>query len=187
LSRIFGDALALTAKKYGPIEVILPTLPHLRDEIGRATKEWQIQPRVITGEQEKWEAFSLATGALAASGTVTLELALCGVPHVAAYRVPMVEAALMRAVMRVHPVIRNRSVVLANLVLGRNVVPEFLQGQCTPQNLAAALGSILENGPARREQIEAFKQLDGILQTGDARPSERGARAILDLVAERRK
>ena len=75
--------------------------------------------------------------------------------------------------------------ILANLVLGEMVVPEFLQTQCTAANLARALADILDDTPARRRQQEAFRRLDAILGSHDAAPSERAARAVLDLLARR--
>src|SRR6202030_4591486 len=95
-------------------------------------------------------AFRIAHAALAKSGTVTLELALAGVPMVTAYKVGAVEAWIMRRAIKVN------SVILANLVVGENVVPEFLQEECTPAKLASALRDILSDSPLRRRQTEAF-------------------------------
>jgi lipid-A-disaccharide synthase len=104
---------------------------------------------------------------------VTLELALAAVPTVAAYRVPYVEYLLARRLIRVP------SVILANLVLGENVVPELLQHDCTPDRLAGALAPLLRDTPERRRQLAAFERLDAIMQVGRASPSERAA----DIVA----
>ena len=180
LGSIFGDALEQAAARYGPLEVALPTLPHLVDEIAAATVRWRQRPRIIVDEAEKYAAFRRARAALAASGTVTLELALAGVPHVVAYRLPLAEGLIARMVLRVP------TVVLANLVLGEMLVPQFLQTACTPANLAVALTDILEDTQARRRQLEGFKRLDGVLGTGDVMPSARAAQAVLDLLAERR-
>ena len=108
----------------------------------------------MIGEQEKRAAFRIARAALAKSGTVTLELALAGVPMVTAYRVGAVEAWIMR---RADPV---KSVILANLVIGENVVPEFLQEDCTPEKLSPALREVLDDTPLRRRQLEAFARID---------------------------
>ena len=106
----------------------------------------------MIGEQDKRAAFRIARAALAKSGTVTLELALSGVPMVTAYRVGGAEAfILLRA-------IKVQSVILANLVLGENVVPEFLQQDCTPDNLARALRPLLGDTPERRAAARGFRQ-----------------------------
>ena len=101
-----------------------------------------MQPRVVIGEQEKRAAFRIAHAALAKSGTVTLELALAGVPMVTAYRTGSVEAWILRRAIKVN------SVILANLVIGDNVVPEFLQEDCTPEKLAQALREVLGDSAA---------------------------------------
>jgi lipid-A-disaccharide synthase len=133
---------------------------------------------VVTRDNEKFGAFRRARAALAASGTVTLELALAGIPHVAAYRIPTWEGWIMRAVAQVN------SVILPNLILGENVVPELLQNRCTALNLANALIEVLDDDTMRRRQIEAFNRLDAILEVGDTPPSERAARAVLDLLKQ---
>ena len=104
---------------------------------------------------EKDQAFRIATAALAKSGTVTLELALAGVPMVAAYKVSRIEAATLgRRIMR-----RLSLIILANIVLGENVVPEFLQKSCTAAKLAGALAPLLEDSTARQSQSRRSRAL----------------------------
>ena len=136
-------------------------------------KNWPVQPRVIVGEEEKRAAFRIARAALVKSGTATLELAIAGVPMVAAYKGGNIEAWVLRRAIRVS------SVILANLVIGDNVVPEFLQEDCTPDKLTPALRDILSDSPARRQQIEAFAKLDAIMSTGNQPPSVRAADIVL--------
>ena len=88
LGPIFGAALEQAAQRNGPFDVVLPTLPHLADDIAAVTAQWKVRPRIVVSEADKHAAFRRARAALAASGTVTLELALAGIPHVAAYRIP---------------------------------------------------------------------------------------------------
>jgi lipid-A-disaccharide synthase len=180
LGGIFRDALEQASARYGPLEMALPTLPHLADEIAAITARWRQQPRIIIDETEKYAAFRRARAAIAASGTVTLELALAGVPHVVAYRLPVAEGLIARMMVRVP------TVVLTNLVLGEMLVPQFLQTACTPANLAVALADVIDDTRARRRQLEGFRRLDDVLGTGDVMPSERAAHAVLDLLAERR-
>jgi lipid-A-disaccharide synthase len=180
LGPVFGKALEMAANRYGHFDVVLPTLPHLTEEIAAVTSRWSIRPRIVTDEAEKYAAFRAARAAIAASGTVTLELALAGIPHVAAYRISLIEGLIARMVLRVS------TVILPNLVLGEIVVPEFLQTKCTPANLAESLTEILGDTPARRRQQEAFGRIDAILGAHDKPPSERAAAAVLDLLARRR-
>jgi lipid-A-disaccharide synthase len=175
LLTIFARAVALTAQRVGPFEPVLPTLPHLAERLRAATAAWPVRPRIIVEAGEKDAAFRVARAALAKSGTVTLELAVAGVPMVTAYKISALEAFVARRVIRVP------SVILANLVLGENVVPEFLQDACTPERLADALVPLIENTPERRRQVDAFANLDAIMQIGTLVPSARAAEIVLAL------
>ncbi len=175
---IFGDAIARTAARVGPIEVVLPTLPQLATQVREAVAGWAVTPRIVVEPAEKWAAFRTARAALAASGTVTLELALAGVPTVAGYRLSLVEELVAWLVgLRA----RLASVILANLVLGENDIPEFLQRDCTPQRLADALVPLLSDTPQRLRQVEAFSRLDRIMAPGAAVPSAMAAATVLDM------
>ena len=170
---VFGEALARLAAAGVAFEPVLPTMPHLLDVVTEALTTWTVQPRVVIGETEKRAAFRIAHAALAKSGTVTLELALSGVPMVAAYRTGSAEAwILLRA-------IKVSSVILANLVIGDSVVPEFLQQDCTPEKLAAALREVIGDSDLRRKQLEAFANIDQIMSTGNVPPSVRAAEIVL--------
>ena len=95
-------------------------------------------------------------------------------PTVVAYRVPLVEEAVGRLLIKVP------TIVLANLVLGENVMPELLQRQVAPEPLAAALAPLLADTPERRRQVEAFARLDDVMKIGAANPSEAAAQIVLD-------
>ncbi len=170
---IFGETLSRLRDEGVAFELILPTMPHLIEAVSEGIKDWKVAPRIVIGEQEKRAAFRIARAALAKSGTVTLELALAGVPMVTAYRTGAVEAWIVLKAINV------KSVILANLVVGENVVPEFLQQDCTPEKLAPALREVLDDSALRRRQLEAFAGLDKIMTTGDQPPSVRAADIVL--------
>jgi lipid-A-disaccharide synthase len=171
---VFGQAVGRLQQEGVAFELVLPTMPHLQEAVVEAVKSWPIQPQVVIGEQEKRAAFRIAHAALAKSGTVTLELALAGVPMVTAYRTGSVEAWILRRAIKVN------SVILANLVIGENVVPEFLQEDCTPEKLAQALREVLSESGLRRRQVEAFAKIDQIMSTGNQPPSVRAADIVLE-------
>jgi len=177
MAHIFGDAVALVAERAGPLDIVVPAVPRLADRVQAAVANWRVPARIVTGTAEKHAAFRNARAALTKSGTSTLELALAGVPMAAAYKVPLIEELVGRLL------IKAPSAILANLVLGENVVPEFLQRDCTPKNLAAALLPLLADTPQRRRQVEAFARLDGLMAIGQAAPSDRAAAAVLDCAA----
>ncbi|OAF15094.1 lipid-A-disaccharide synthase [Bradyrhizobium neotropicale] len=170
---VFGAALGRLQAEGRAFELMLPTMPHLEATVREGVANWQIKPQIVVGEAERRAAFRIAHAALAKSGTVTLELALSGIPMVTAYRVGAVEAFILRRAIQVS------SVILANLVIGRDVIPEFLQENCTPEKLAQALEEVLTESPLRRQQVEAFAELDTIMSTGNKSPSVLAADIVL--------
>ena len=140
-----------------------------------ATARWEIVPRILVDPADRRAAFRNARAALASSGTVTLELALAGVPAVVAYKRSLFEYLIFR------PLIRVPSIVLANLVLGENVMPELVQHQATPERLAAALAPLLADTPERQAQTSAFARLDAIMDVGGGAPSDKAAEIVLDV------
>jgi lipid-A-disaccharide synthase len=181
---IFGAAIERAAARIGPMELVLPTVHHLVSPVREGIAGWAVRPRVVVEPSEKCAAFRMARAALAASGTVTLELALAGVPSVAAYRVSVIEEIVARLI-RLQA--KLPSVILANLVIGENVIPEFLQRDCTPERLADALVPLLADTAERRRQIEAFRRLDAIMAIGTAAPSSQAAAIILDVARRGRR
>ena len=174
---IFADTVARVGERIGAFEVVVPTVPHLVASIGAATAQWPVRPRIVVETADKHAALRIARAALAKSGTVTLELALAGVPMVAAYKVSAIEYfAVGRGILK-----RLPSVILANLLLGENVVPEFLQHDCTAERLAGALIPLFGDSPERRRQIEAFSRLDAIMEIGSSAPAARAADIVLDM------
>src|SRR5215469_2420439 len=172
---VFGAAVGLARERLGAVEVVLPTVPHLEERVRRDIATWPAAPRVVVEPEEKWAAFRQARAALAASGTVTLELALAGVPTVIAYKVALFEELIIRALIRV------KMAGLANIILDEMVMPELLQRQGTAKNLADALVAIIKDSPQRQRQCEAFARLDAIMEIGRAVPSERAAAAVIAL------
>lgn len=170
---VFGATIGRLQAEGCAFELMLPTMPHLEATIREGLASWPVKPSIVIGENEKRAAFRIAHAALAKSGTVTLELALSGIPMVTAYRVGAVEAFILRRAIRVS------SVILANLVIGREVIPEYLQEDCTPEKLAPALQDVLTDSPMRRQQVEAFAQLDRIMSTGNKSPSVLAADVVL--------
>jgi lipid-A-disaccharide synthase len=176
----FGRTVERIAKSVWPLDIVIPTTPHLQDMVLRETAHWPLRPKIVVKREDRRAAFRNARAALAKSGTVTLELGISGVPMITAYKISGLEAVIARRLIRVP------SVILANLVLGENVVPEFLQTDCTPERLSAALLPLLSDTPERRAQIEAFSRFDELMEIGRAEPAKRAAE-IVENVANRGK
>jgi lipid-A-disaccharide synthase len=178
---VFGETLGRLHAQGVAFELILPTMAHLSEAVEAGVKNWPVQPQIIIGEQDKRAAFRIAHAALVKSGTVTLELALAGVPMVAAYRAGSAEAWVVLSAIRVS------SVILANLVISENVVPEFIQRDCTAEKLTPALREIMIDSPLRRRQAEAFARLDAVMSNGDQPPSVRAADIVLATMRKARR
>ena len=169
----FGETLARLRAQGLDFEPVLPAVPHLLETIRQQTSAWPVPPRIVEGPQAKYAAFRQASAALAASGTVTLELALAGVPMVVAYRVSKLEEQLKYLV-------KVPSIVLPNLILGENVIPELIQDSANPVDLAEALAPLLSPTPARARQEAALARLDTLMVLpDDDTPSARAARIVL--------
>jgi lipid-A-disaccharide synthase len=176
---VFGAAIDILRARSGPFDVMLPTVPHLVERIEAVTSAWSVRPQILLERAEKQAAYRIARAALAKSGTVTLDLAISGVPMIVAYKVSLVEEIVARLAINVP------SIVLANLVLGEVVVPEILQRDCTAKNLADALEPLLRDTPQRQRQLQAFAKLDAIMEIGSAVPSQRAAEVVLSYAANR--
>ncbi len=173
---VFGATVARVSAALPGARFVLPAVFHLASHIGEITAQWPVRPEIVTGEAAKLAAFRSARAALAASGTVTLELALAQVPTVAAYRGANWEAALARRL------ITLPSVILPNLILGRSVVPEFIQEMVTAQALSGYLLAALAEGPARNSQISGFAEVEAIMAAAGASPARNAVSAALALL-----
>jgi lipid-A-disaccharide synthase len=168
----FGEALHLLQRHAGDFEVILPAVDSVRGLIEEGLRTWPLQPHLVSSEADKFASFKLARAALAASGTVTLELALCGTPMVVAYKADPIASSL-RFLLIAH------SVVLPNLILGKNVFPELLNRDCHAEALSQALLPLLQAGPERDEQLTALASVIERVRETDAAPSAKAARIVL--------
>lgn len=176
---IFRETVALIAKSVPGLVTVMPTVPHVAARVKQETESWPTTIHVLESEDDKYAAFDAAGAALAASGTVTTELALAKTPMVVAYRVGALTYVLAK------PLFRLSYFTLVNLLLERRAVPEFLQGAARPEVLAVEVIKLLTDKHAAARQAadldEAARRLGA---EGDA-PSLRAARAIVDFVAKR--
>ena len=139
---------------------------------------WPTPLHILDSEDDKFAAFAAADAGLAASGTVTTELALSGTPMVVGYRLGWLTFTLARRFITV------KFATLGNIILDRAAIPEFIQSDCTGENLAAALLPLLSDTPERRRQIADLGEIGGKLGVGGEEPSLRAARALLAFARE---
>lgn len=171
----FKKAIALLAAEIPGLVCAMPTVGHVAALVRQAAGDWPTPVHVVEGNVEKFAAFDAADAALAASGTVTSELALAKTPMVVGYRVGRVTYELAR-----HFIVAPY-IVLINLVLDRLAVPEFVQSKCEPRTLARALRPLLSDTPERAKQIRDLDEAVREFGAGGEAPSLRAARALLML------
>ena len=169
-----AGAVGLLAQRFPGLRVVVPTVETVAETVTAAVAGWPLPTVVVRGAAEKYDAFAAADAALAASGTVALELALAGLPAVITYKLSPVTAAIGRRLLKV------RYVNLVNILLDRPVVPELLQERCRPAELAAAIGELLADGAAREAQRQGLREALAKLGHGGPSPSRRAARAVLE-------
>jgi lipid-A-disaccharide synthase len=174
---IFGAAIEQLRARERGLHVVVPTVATVASEVATELSHWPVPSTVVRGD-EKYDAFDACNAAVAASGTITLELAVADVPFVTAYRVSRLSAAIARRVIRV------KYATMANILLDRPAVPEFLQEDCTPEKLAEALAALLGDPQVRQAQQAAFAGVRQHLQCNGSPPSERAAAAVLTTIAD---
>ena len=177
---IFRRAVAFLAARYPDLVVALPTTENVHAAVRAGIKAFRVPVILLPVGAEKYDAFAAADAALAASGTVALELAMAKTPSVVAYRVNGLTHALLRRVVRV------KFVHLGNLVLNRRAVPELLQDECTPEKLAAEVARLLDDPAARAAQAASCEEALHALGYGAFSPGLRAADDVLAVIAAHR-
>ncbi|MCR4376838.1 MAG: lipid-A-disaccharide synthase [Rhodospirillales bacterium] len=178
LLAVFGETVAKLAPQFPGLKIVMPSVEHLEVRLRTACATWAA-PVVVVGGAQKADAFAASDAALAASGTVALELAMAGLPNVIAYKVHALTAVLARRLLK------TRYANLINIILDREAVPELLQENCTPENLALEVARLLDDEGARTAQkaaaFEALKQLG----FGGLPPGERAADVVLSYIKDK--
>jgi len=179
LAPVIGGTLDLIKTSHPGARVALPTLPHLAPLLRDLTADWPLRPELILDPARKRAAFAAADVALAASGTVSLELAANACPMVIAYRMNPLTMWIMRRMALVD------TVTLVNLVSETRTVPEFLGPACRPDRIAPALQALLADGALRDAQKTAMAVTMDRLGRGGAPPGLRAARSVMDFLNNR--
>lgn len=171
---IYRDTLTLLHAKLPALEVVLQVPPNLATETIRLTSDWTVPHFVVSDPSEKKDLFAAATAALAKSGTIGLECALAGLPSITTYKANAITAAFVRRLLK------TPYVNLANVLLGREVIPELLQENCAPEPIANALLPLLAEEQARDFQKQFLRVIPSMLGAdSDRSPSDKAAEIIL--------
>jgi lipid-A-disaccharide synthase len=159
----FGKTMSILRQRGHRLRLLLPTVPHVADLVRASIASWDDKPEIIVEPERKWQAFGKADAALIASGTVSLELALSGVPMVSCYKVDAVAQLVMPHLISVW------SALLPNLISDRALVPEFYNRYVVPENLARQLETLFADTGVRAWQKDGFAEIARRMAT--ARPS----------------
>ena len=170
---VFREAVAKLAQSVPGLVCVLPTVPNVAGKVRGGATNWPTPLHILEGDDDKFASFDAADVALAASGTVTTELALSQTPMVVGYKLGWLTYALAR------PFIVAKFATLVNILLDRDAVPEFIQEKCTPDALATALLPLFRDPKARDAQTTALKAAVHELGGDDEPPSLRAARTLL--------
>lgn len=168
----FGETLKFLKERGNSLKVLVPTTPHVEALVRELAINWAIKPEIVTGSDAKGSAFASADAALAASGTVTLELAVAGVPTVAAYKLDPIAKIIAR-----HMLI-TWSASLPNIIADAPVVPEYYNEFVRADTLARQVEHILHPAAARTAQLDGFAKIRANMET-PIPPSEMAAEIVL--------
>lgn len=178
---VFGETVARLAERFPGLRLVVPTVGHVENTVRAAVADWKLPAVVVTGNAEKFAAFKASTAALAASGTVVLELSVAGCPAVVGYQVSGLTGWIVKRMVKVN------HVSLPNLILGQGLIPEFLQDRCNPAELSAAVSKLLLDPAARQGQIEGGAEVARRLGAGGTPPSDMAAEVVMRTAIERRR
>jgi lipid-A-disaccharide synthase len=171
LLKIFLEAIAKLPLNRR-IEVVLPTLPHLLPLIEPLVKDAGVSVKIVTTVEEKWQAFMQSSIALAASGTVSLELAYAGVPQVIAYKVSRLTYWIAKCL------VKTKYASLVNILNNEMVVPEYLQNQCNAEFLSKQLNAILSDSKYQKQMRRKYKEAIDMLNAPNMHSSDIAASIV---------
>ena len=177
LAPVFRDVAQQFSARNPSTRFLLPTVSRREAQIRAEIADWPVKPEVFVGEEAKWQAFAMADAAVAASGTVVLELALSGVPAVSTYKADFIGRFMLKK-------ITIWSASLPNLIADAPLVPEYFNDTMRPGALVRWLELLTSDSLQRRGMIEGFERVMALMQS-EIPPGERAARVALDVLAER--
>lgn len=176
---VFKDVAAALKQKYPDMQIVVPTVVTVERTVRQAVADWPVPVHVVTGEANRYDAFAAADAALAASGTVALELAMAKVPYMIAYKMNPVSSFLARKL------VSGRFANLVNILADREIVKECLLEDCTVQNLTAEVGKLLDDKAYRDAEVnDAFGVLRQLGADDPLTPSQKAADVVLNVARE---
>lgn len=183
VERLLPDFLAAVRalkEKYNDFSFVIPTVSTVAAHVKKMVADSGLPVLIVDGTEERHDAFKNATVAIAASGTVALELAIVDVPHIIAYKVPKITEWLVRHFIHV------QYVNLTNILLGQEIVPELLQQDCTVEKIIYYVEQFVKHKPLYDRQMNGFEKVRRLLGVGRQTPSDTAAETLLNIVASKK-
>jgi len=177
LMPVFGEAAAEFVARNGPTRLVLPTVPRQEALVRELASGWAVKPEITVGAAAKWDAFAAADAAIAASGTVILELGLARVPVVSCYKTDWLIKLLAGR-------IKAWTGALPNLIADYVIVPEYINEVVRPASLVRWAERLSSDTLQRQAMLEGFDVVWNRMETKTA-PGEAGARLVIDLLRKR--
>lgn len=173
---VFLESAKLLLQKNEDLHFVIPTVKTVAERVKKMCEGTKLPITIVEDEITRYGAFKASSAAIAASGTVALELAIAGVPHIVGYKVSPFSAWLVKHFLHI------QFVNLSNIILGREIIPEVLQERCIPVNIALYIQGLLNKDSWYEKQIEGFAKVRQLLGMGEQTPSERACEIICDLI-----
>ncbi len=177
---VFLESVKQLAEKDKNLYFVIPTVSTVEKEVRKQVSDAGASVLVVNTQADRYGAFRASSAAIAASGTVALELAICDIPHIIAYKVSPLSAMLARRFLKIE------FVNLSNILLSREIIPELLQERCVSGNICNYIRHLLDGGELYDKQMEGFAKVRKILGQGEQTPSENACDIVLDIIKEKK-
>ncbi len=178
---VFAEAARQLLAQNPDFYFVIPTVRTVASHVKAEAAKLNLPLLVVESQQDRYNAFRASSAAIAASGTVALELAICHIPHIIGYKVSPLTAFIAGKFLKI------QFVNLSNIMLGREVVPELLQEQCIAGNIVRYINELLSHGELYHRQMDGFDKVKALLSNGEQTPSDNAADFILDLISRTRR
>jgi len=179
LMPIFEQVVNQMAKKHKNLRVVLPTVETVREKIEPIVAKWNVPVMIVSGELARYDAFAASNLALAASGTVSLELAMAGVPHVIAYKMNWLTGKLAAPILKR----KIKFVNLINILADKEIIPECLQDDCNLDKIVLELEKVMADGG--KKQTQQAQKVMRLLGAGDVlTPSQKAAQVVKEIIGK---
>ncbi|MDR1172158.1 MAG: lipid-A-disaccharide synthase [Bacteroidales bacterium] len=175
---VFRQALLQLKKTFPDLYVVIPSVAAISREVEAAFADLEVPHRIIMGQYERYAAFQASMFALAASGTVSLELTAFGIPHVIAYRFGYVTNKILKHFAG------TKYANLINILADKFVIPEFVLENCREPLITPKVLDLMQQSDKAKAQMDEAQQYLLKLKPGDMTPSQKAAETVWSVIGQ---